>query len=548
MVLPVETWRECWLHNDPNDLCNLSLVSKTFRAICQPLLFQKLIFRAPGLGVISKRTCIKWVLTLFKSTERMLNLHHHRRLAGYVHEWEFHGNKERDLAWGLPATYESLNQLESSYRQVIMMFKTILPSFLHLKRLVLYEISLTEDDIQVLSQLPCLHTLELFNMEYISTRCQVPLKLRKFFIDGLYDRIMEDTPSLEIISPEKVEELTLRSRPYNIPCLSFLKNQGGCPLLITLSVTPALKNGMAVIEALFALLAVCPQLLELRFLENGKDSTASLMLPSLPGTAVPLLNFYSGPPSIAVILAPGRPIKCMQLYSTPYPWTMEETSTEMKTILNKLTQTSVPIEDLTILTVKTSPEIFILIHDLYPNLRQLSVPLMHEGVDGSDSDSSSSSSSDDSSSSSSSEDSSSPSDDASSSSEDYSSSSDDSSSSNSSSSEDSDLEDGIADIVVKEDGTPVHGLGTFTLTRQQGIMDALALNIVPLPARIQKIGIYQDYRVSSHIKFSLPKQRRFIAEISRIYPCLHENTGFGRGPLVVGEDEGSSEHKLTPLT
>ncbi|KIJ49582.1 hypothetical protein M422DRAFT_777517 [Sphaerobolus stellatus SS14] len=537
MAFPVEIWRECWRHNGPKELGNLSLVSKTFQTVCQPLLFRKITFWAPFPEDISKRNCRKWVSTLLHFAEMLLNLQRNPRLAAYVYEFGFNGSNELDLMWKYPG-FEPIQLLESSYRQVVKSFKSTLPSLLHLRRLVLYEIRVTARDLQVISQLPYLNTIKTFGVEFVARSCQTPVKLQKFTIedsfretDGVHPR------TLVVVSPEKLEQLTLGSKAYNIACLSSLIDHGGCPMLTKFTVR---VQSSSIVELLFAFFIICPQLQELIVELGFGFDNATLTFPSLPATALPLLRSYDGPPGMAAILAPGRPVEYMRLYLSAiddYNWTTEENFTEAKSILARLTQASIPIKDLAI-AITSKPEIFPVIHVLYPNLRQLSVDVIDnsKGSDQGDNDTDEDDEEDD-------ED-----DDDEENDEDSDEAQEDDEDNESSHEGDSDsddsttsglsrgkqtrfmdllisgvqlVEDGIADIAVKDDGTPVRSLDTFT-----GVMDALALNLLPLPPKIEILSVRRDF-VSSyqgHEKFSLPQQRRFITEICRIYPSLWKVT------------------------
>jgi hypothetical protein len=135
-------------------------------------------------------------------------------------------------------------------------------------------------------------------------------------------------------------------------------------------------------DAFFAFLDCCPALETLDIV-----APASFAGVILPESSIPLLASYKGPMELVGIFVPGRPVKIAKLdaaatYELPEEFTGDVIIDKevMIEALMQLSQSSAPLEDITLPPVSTKWSVLFLIHELFPKLNRLMLFVQDVGV------------------------------------------------------------------------------------------------------------------------------------------------------------------------
>ncbi|KAJ7433475.1 hypothetical protein FB451DRAFT_1155051 [Mycena latifolia] len=301
--LPTEVWVRCWSLCSPRDLRRLVFVSRHFRDICQPLLFQNQEFRTQDPEEISRENWIETTRGLHRSSLRL------KKLAASVHvssvkSWHFQGDADfLELPDRFP-NVANIGVVVETYSNVVSTFVDTLGAYHNLRSLRVSCLTIDAEFRGILATLARLDELHL-NLYDIVGRTGALLSLKSFTLQRLgfsADHDCFDEP-LHILSPGTLRVMKLDDCRDSRALLSVLANEAE-PFhnLVTLSI----EVSDSAANSFIAFLLRCPQLTRLTI------SGSSLICDRLPPNAIPLLQSFTGPRPLASSFISGRPVSSLE--------------------------------------------------------------------------------------------------------------------------------------------------------------------------------------------------------------------------------------------
>ncbi|PPQ83945.1 hypothetical protein CVT26_011639 [Gymnopilus dilepis] len=275
---------------------------------------------------------------------------------------------------------EQTTEEKSRFNMALSCLCHSLKHFLSLNTLTLVDSHVSEEMIATIASL---HTLKNFRLVECSFAARGPLSsgalvavenLRlegsNFMLKvGQRHRVVA---SLKLFSSKKLKELGLLSLRDGTDVLSHLISQGPAPHLHYLEV--AITSDSVDYRALLEFLSCCPVLenliVDLRDRDPWLPQDIRNDLPSLiHDKVVPSLRTFRGPAELAAILVPNRPVTDLGVRMGLW----EEGRWKSKTlpILYDMSRSSASIRALYLPLLPPRPELFTIIADRFPDLRNL---------------------------------------------------------------------------------------------------------------------------------------------------------------------------------
>ncbi|KAJ7473590.1 hypothetical protein B0H11DRAFT_1338534 [Mycena galericulata] len=374
--LATEIWVACWSLCKPAELRRLSLTCRYFRTLCQPLLFRRQMVVAPH-DMVDRHNWIKVTMDLHNRAEGLNQLAVSPHAAS-VREWLFMGDRASvaELLPRLPLI-TNIRILADTWSRLVTIFTTTLGAYRQMTELCLDNITVDPKMWAALESLDLLEEVSLRECEIVVREGPL-LRLQRFILSGWDDfRSKDECGQLDLVAPQTLQRLTVGGLIEGKLLLSTLIRHS-LPHLSYLSVTLTMRNS----ELVFALLNSCPQLESIR-IHYGEFRPKNLpALPDrLPSAAIPLLKSFTGPFKLARLFVRDRPVENV-LLSRSTAGTEEVLST-----LTAICHGSTPLLSLSIepaLHADAIPEVLTAIGSFFPELRILSIELIDEEREFSD--------------------------------------------------------------------------------------------------------------------------------------------------------------------
>ncbi|KAJ7658149.1 hypothetical protein DFH06DRAFT_1196187, partial [Mycena polygramma] len=386
--LPTEVWSLCWCHCHSPDLRRLVSVSRTFRAVCQPLLFQHKRYNVRDADLVDRSNWTSTLRDLHLSTLRLeefaASVH-----ASSVRSWQFGGSSEyASIAWSCPGVV-NIHLVEEAYAKIVGIFTSTLGLHQNLRVLHLSSLTVRDPMREALLQLARLEDLRLTSCRLLDWK-QTLLSLQKFTLENLIIDcdFPEDAPPLHMVSPEPLRALAVTGHDgCTLIFSSFAIDSNNFDSLVSLSV--ALWD--AFLPKLLAFLKLCPRLSHLEISQSTltRAPRKSLALSSIPSGVV-----SKAPRLLALFFRSSRSIESMEL-SRGSGIQHRSTRREDDVLgdLAQLAQACPGVRTLSLpMTFPECPKLCAAVKTHWPALRELTLSLRRakvsaDGSDYSDSDS-----------------------------------------------------------------------------------------------------------------------------------------------------------------
>ncbi|KAJ7183422.1 hypothetical protein C8R46DRAFT_1344261 [Mycena filopes] len=297
---PTELWVRCWSQSSVPDLCSLALVSRHFRELCQPLLFQRQTLQTPSAGGSqSLRERKEYSRRLKQSTARLDALVASPHLTA-VKSWVFSGDRRPGMTWDNEAQEAAARKASAP---IFRLFTKTLAKCENVRSLTLCFTSIDKPMKKAILGLKHLKSLELESCDLLLWK-KPDLRVEELTLGqspGLWE-----TPAgaLHIVTPEPLRLLTVNDPGIGLSLLTGFTERGSDPL--TNLTTLCLHLNPLLVPKIPAFLARCPQL---HTLEISKTAGLTGTPPdALPATTIPLLRVFKGPRFLATYVVGGRPL------------------------------------------------------------------------------------------------------------------------------------------------------------------------------------------------------------------------------------------------
>ncbi|KAJ7183409.1 hypothetical protein C8R46DRAFT_1344250 [Mycena filopes] len=298
---PTELWVRCWSQSSFPDLCSLALVSRHFRELCQPLVFQRQFLQTPSAeGSQSLRDRKEYSRHLKQSTARLEALVASPHLTA-VKSWVFSGDRRPAITWVNEAQEAAARKASAP---ILRLFTKTLVKCENVRSLTLCFTSIDKPMKTAILGLKHLQSLELKSCD-LSLWKKPDLRVEELTL-GQSPGMMWETPvgALHIVVPEPLRALTVNDPGIALSLLTGFAERGSDPLT-NLTILSLQLNALLV-PKLAAFLARCPQL---HTLEISKTAELTRTPPeALPATTIPLLRIFKSPRFLATYFVAGRPL------------------------------------------------------------------------------------------------------------------------------------------------------------------------------------------------------------------------------------------------
>ncbi|KAF8802897.1 hypothetical protein BYT27DRAFT_7341144 [Phlegmacium glaucopus] len=364
--VPVEIWREIWTYCQPAELKAISCTCHLFREICLPMLFANLrhTFKIEEEQWVSWELWSVMMLLCSRTIQRLAASPKHATL---LRRWEVSVIAPITLA-GLRVnpgvTKDGCKLLEVSRQLYSDSVLQNLSAFTSLRTIEITFFDIGEVLLNALKGLPALENLICLWTTFSCFSITPSLPLREFKMDSdAFDLSSTDNISFDIISNSFLERLDISSDA--LPSIfASLSNQGPCENLSELS----LDIRSVEVSTLFKFLPFCPRLRKLSlanyYVWSRKDPIGDV--PPLPNSVIPHLQSFSGHGRFAEAIIPGRPVEIVSIIGQKWV-----DFNRTIAILKSITQSTLPIYDLTLPLMQTDPKIILFIYTYLPKLRYL---------------------------------------------------------------------------------------------------------------------------------------------------------------------------------
>lgn len=363
--IPVEIWHQCWELTQRTELEVLSRTCHFFRDICLPLLFANLTHEFTAYNAYG----LYWELssvTMLLSSMKIKQLAASSKLSTLPRRWRI---TDIGSFKTVPAVFDDTYKLADIGRELYLeSVSQGLSAFTGLRAIEIGGIRIGEDILNALNKLPALESLACLWTKFSCYSITPLLQVREFTISGAEGPT--NTP-FDIVSSNFLERLTLTY----LVLPSFLKNfssQGPYQYLSDLS----LGGESLDIQTLFNFLWLCPQLKCLVVdtqLTSGSGyitDTVGSDIPSLPTSAIPRLQSFSGRGYLASAIIPGRPVEVISIKRCQWIDTQG-----IINILKSISQSTVPVRGLHLPSLRADPAIITFIRKHFPCLKLLRLTL-----------------------------------------------------------------------------------------------------------------------------------------------------------------------------
>ncbi|KAJ7779615.1 hypothetical protein B0H16DRAFT_1499407 [Mycena metata] len=364
--IPVEIWNRCWSYCPSRRLQRLALVCHLFRDICQPLLFSEQTFQAPDVDDITAQNWTRLRERIISDTGRLSQIRASHHLSA-VCSLRFTGSFEL----GSPENYPEavgISQLNEAYLPALRSFRTTLSQYSRLSILFLSNLTIDTPFRHALSALPRLVYLTLEDCD-IACRLAAPLPLRHLTISGSLSEQTGPKCPLRIVSPQVLRSMYLLDTSDTHSIFVAFVPGTEYPDLTTLKIS--LTTDLA--TRFFAFLHDCPRLEQLEILSAPPSDSIEQDLAS---SAIPLLNSFSGPISLAEMFVCGRPVTAAHL--TLAGDEPRDLGSHVMSVLRRIAQNSVPLKSLGIHPVRGGLAVFAVVYELFPRLTKLGIRFFEE--------------------------------------------------------------------------------------------------------------------------------------------------------------------------
>ncbi|KAH7919220.1 hypothetical protein BV22DRAFT_1134000 [Leucogyrophana mollusca] len=380
--LPTEIWDECWSYTNFPELSQLCLVCRLFCQLCQKRLFQSLSLKAPNPDEVRANNMWRWIREFTVMIRRHTTLGHDPKAAALsplVSQWKITGFSRRHYAE--ISSYALAETFDAAWRATVGSLISSLPRYQNLRTINSCWLDVDENCRAALAGIPSLEVLDLFDCNITASKGScLPLRVLELMYNSPAS-IVDLSTLIELVLPNRLEKLVFHRLRHpedlvlpaliqfpSFPCLTYL----------TLTVHPDTA------ALFFSLLEKTPRLLNLHL--TGRSVIPLELIPrTLPLSVAPRLQYISVPVSLAAVLAAGRPVQAFRLNDCG-----ENSYALFLLALSQFSQASVPVHTLSLSFPGIRPhmEIFALICDYFPHLRDLSVEFQELFGDDDDEDAS----------------------------------------------------------------------------------------------------------------------------------------------------------------
>ncbi|KAJ7026853.1 hypothetical protein C8F04DRAFT_101597 [Mycena alexandri] len=305
--LPTEIWIRCSTQCRHEDLCSLTLVSRYFRDVFQPLLYehQYIVISNPDHQT-------GWTRTL-KDIQRSTN--HLEKVASStylssVRQWCFWGTLAVPSFVSRHSEIPEIGSFDEAYRHFLRVFTDTLAKCPNVRSLQFTCVPIDQPLQRTMLGLGRLEELVLASCDLSEwTAAFLPVQKLVFVEENVYLGMpgAEGNP-LHIVCAESLHALSLKGLDVSLSLLSGFATVDSKPFsnLTTLSV----QLWDSFLPPFLSSLAHCPQLKELKITDSAISTPPTI---PLPPTTIPLLRSFKGPRFLAVFFVSQRPVCEMEL-------------------------------------------------------------------------------------------------------------------------------------------------------------------------------------------------------------------------------------------
>ncbi|KDR69350.1 hypothetical protein GALMADRAFT_256203 [Galerina marginata CBS 339.88] len=375
-VLPVEIWRECFMHLGISEHKRLAEICRFFHDICLAFIFKSITFSSHTVFYKSSspQAMTSQLEKLTDYIARFTTLAMSPRYASLVRKCTL----RHSLRLSTSLVEDVAKLAKDTYESFIQAFVECLPQFVNIREIRIgCEKKMDRRVLSVLATLPQVEKLSLTSVRFGVHQLKPQIKVKKLWI---HNSTSDTNPNkaakrLELFSSEHLEELYIFSKADAPKIFLALTNQGPLKNLTNLSLELNPKD----LDILCRFLAMCPHIESLRvILGCNDDTTKRIAFPSLPRSTVPFLQSFSGHESVAKVFVPGRSVKkvCIRQRGTR----MDRHYSDMEDIIPYLCQSTGPVIDLEFMNMQSEPDVMALLATRLPRLSRLTLELNHEKV------------------------------------------------------------------------------------------------------------------------------------------------------------------------
>ncbi|KAF9526396.1 hypothetical protein CPB83DRAFT_908495 [Crepidotus variabilis] len=314
-----EIWQRCWIFVERDCLPALTLTCRLFNDICKPMLFEQLEFSLPrpysrGFQYSTpKANSIEMRFENVSSNDKFNKLV--RSLTFVAH------SKARSRPLDTPPELSEEAMLRialEAYETLLMTISSSISRFCLLQQVSVGPVPLGPQFMRNLRLLGHLNQVHIDSTAgVISPQGTAPLRVGEFSYEELEVYHTFNPPTIMIppliVVTEHLQRMSLSGAQANTILTSFIRHGSIFRKLRYLS----FQVNPSHISSFFDFLLICPILETLRIINYRElADILSTDLPAVSAAAAPRLANYLGPDSIAVALAPGRPISKTVLVNT----------------------------------------------------------------------------------------------------------------------------------------------------------------------------------------------------------------------------------------
>ncbi|KAJ7825944.1 hypothetical protein B0H13DRAFT_2680821 [Mycena leptocephala] len=371
-LLPAELWLYCWSYCSHRQFRRLTLVCKTFRALCLPFLLETQFFDIRAAAG-NNSDCTELRVRRVHRTAVRLDRLAEGPLALMVRSWTFIGSGRGPTR--APNFYPQIFQMplfDSLYKRALATFCSNIGRYQQLRCLFLQQFTVDSAFRDILSSLSLLADLTLSQCDIVAREGgHLNLRALKVTAAGLADK-----EPLRLASPDHLRTLEINASREDASILTGF-GPAQLPCLVSLSLG---SLRVTAVSLFFSFLKQFNVLEELT-IWNVFANTAAQLPVSLDSEITPRLHRLTGPPCIISLFTENRPINAVTVIHTSFkPMSMQD----LTRVLLMISRTSTALRRLGLPSSKPTSDLITQITSLFPHLRELSLKIAWEEADDSD--------------------------------------------------------------------------------------------------------------------------------------------------------------------
>ncbi|KAJ7228305.1 hypothetical protein GGX14DRAFT_538621 [Mycena pura] len=377
MSVPIEVWRKAWTNAASRDLKALSASCRSFRDICQPMLFDQLGFVGAFFGAIHDQNYKKIMQKLERNRDRLRAIAASAHIPPMVRYWTFNVVPDATIlredpqvvsSQAAPAGMDHVKAILALVRTIHAEFSANIHLYTNLSRLMLTGCSLSPAFCQALASMSRLTRMDLTGCDIICPVSSGPIALTEFTCSNEELQWADDLAArYNLVSNAKLEDLEL-CEP--VPARAFLTAFAAAGTLPSLhSLTVRLSHDAK--DVFYRFLGCCP---ELRFLEL--EAPASFADVTLPATTAPVLCTLGSRVELAGILTAGRPVHQFKFLDGGEENERADVDKEvLQQALLLMSKSSETLVDMILPCIPLDSSILRLVAELFPKIKRLEFSL-----------------------------------------------------------------------------------------------------------------------------------------------------------------------------